>query len=332
MEWKNWSKATGRFFANIRRHGVRSYVYCVEANGGGGFHVHACCVLDKQHTFFEHIGWDKKKKKEVRSWRSDSLRELVRWYWGRIEWRVGNDGKKERVSISYGNSDVMGCKTSEVVGYITKEIFKSGSCEGAIRNFREGKKILDKSVKRILAFALVSGSGVRQFGCNRDITQIEVLDELEAIVDPSDTLSQLGVMEELEENPELVVLLQRLDSPKSNSANKTESRQIVIDSRSLLLLMDANKTDRKEYRPLPYCGIVPRGSLEYEKIKMFFENTELSQLWDNRNCSMTKKSSVCYKKDDLKEKEKLYEIINKINFEYAQKKITNFLDKSRSVC
>lgn len=208
VDWLKWSKARERFFHNLRKKGgVKSYAYSVESNGTCGYHVHACIVFDRCILFQRIRGAD-----GVDRWRSDAIRDMVRFFWGdiktvkatlkipralskrRITGRSrGGDEEidiKYKESKPYGLIDVQGAYSRDAIDYITKELYKVASCEDSLKRYESGEEIDDRDIKRIYAFAVSSVCGIRLFGTSRDIAVVREPEEGGA-----PTLAEIALME-----------------------------------------------------------------------------------------------------------------------------------------
>lgn len=141
-DWKEANVYRERFFKQIRRQGVKSYVYSVEATGRGGFHIHTLLVFDRMLRGFVHSDG---------SWRSDEARTLCQRYWPHIvDTKLVRDG--------------------EGAQYVTKELYKVGAAERPLKKWAKGEALSSSEEKTVLTFALAHRANVRLLSTSRDIT------------------------------------------------------------------------------------------------------------------------------------------------------------------
>lgn len=142
-DWSSANVYRDRFFKQIRRRGVKSYVYSVEATGRGGFHIHALLIFDHMLRGFVHTDG---------SWRSDEARTLCQRYWPHLV-------------------DVKLVRDGEGSQYVTKELYKVGGAERPLKKWSKGEALTLSEEKTILTFALAHRANVRLLSTSRDITE-----------------------------------------------------------------------------------------------------------------------------------------------------------------
>lgn len=246
VEWQSHKKKLSRWLVNMGRQGVQSYVYGVESNSSGGYHVHLALILNGQYEW-EWV--QSKTDPSSGAWRSDYWRGLAAWYWGKVEW-AGPAGSRERVSRSYGFVDVKGGATDALVGYVTKELFKYSGAEQALKADRAGTANLN-DYKKILTFALATAAHYRQFGTSRDIV---IDDPDDGNADSSELVGDQGE-----------ILSTRLDSQSNNSSDENPPRTIVLSRIQLARAMGYSSTQARSLLPWS-AGQVDPETAEYRII------------------------------------------------------------------
>ena len=149
-DYKMLNKHRAKVFRNLRRRGVKSYAYAVEATARGGFHIHAALIFDKQmYIWTDSTG--------VARWPND-IREMLRDMWG-------------------ANVDVQAMTSAGAAGYITKELYKYGGAEYPLKRLLDGDDVSKNERQSIITYALAHYSGIRLLGTTRDIKAPEIEDD-----------------------------------------------------------------------------------------------------------------------------------------------------------
>jgi hypothetical protein len=141
--WINMRQALKKFKMKLRKMGMKNYAMTLEAHENGGCHAHMIAIFDKEMKMHATKG-DKYRVNDI---------EII--YKIKKAWAD---------ALGYGMDsafvDVLACGNSGLVGYITKELKKTASCEKAMRNV-EVNKDSPSDRKKILAFYFADRNKMR---------------------------------------------------------------------------------------------------------------------------------------------------------------------------
>jgi hypothetical protein len=132
--WVNAKPAIKKFKERLRNLGMIDYAMTLEAHEAGGCHAHMIAIFDKQ------LKTHATKGKEYR------VNDIELVYKIKKAWANALGYNMDSAFV-----DVLACGNSGLVGYITKELKKTASCEKALRNAEAGNDRPDDR-KKILAF------------------------------------------------------------------------------------------------------------------------------------------------------------------------------------
>jgi hypothetical protein len=221
--WINARPAIMKFKAKLRKLGMIDYAMTLEAHEAGGCHAHMIAIFNKQIKAHATKG---------REYRINDI-ELV--YKIKKAWADALGYNMDSAFV-----DVLACGNSGLVGYITKELKKTASCEKAMRNVEAGIDRPNDS-KKILAFYFANKYKMRLLYVSKGISAGAEPEEGEP---PA---------------PDLI----------TNVISQTPQGKRVLHTctvtRSELLKMI------KHEEISPYTGTIDAGTAEYEAVMRIFE-------------------------------------------------------------
>jgi hypothetical protein len=221
--WINTKPALLKFKVRLRKLGMTDYAMTLEAHENGGCHAHMIAIFNNQIKMHATKG-DKYRVNDI---------ELVY----RIK-RAWADALGYNMDSAF--VDVLACGNASLVGYITKELKKTSSCEKAMRNVEAGNDRPDDR-KKLLAFYLADKHRMRLLYVSKGIS---------AEPEPEE-----------DETPEADLITNVIT--ESQKAPKVLYTCLVTKS-ELLKLIKYNEIS-------PYTGTVDPITREYEAMMGIFE-------------------------------------------------------------
>jgi hypothetical protein len=235
---KTWTKARPalkRYKEKLRKMGIIDYVDTLEAHENGGCHIHMIAIFGESMKIHATKG-DKYRVNNI------EILYKIKKAWADA---LGYDMDSAFV-------DVLACGNTGLVGYITKELKKTASCEQAIRN-AEANKDTPSDRKKMLAFYLADKYKMRLLHVSKGIS---------AEPEPEEG-----------ETPEADLI--------TNVITDTDRRPKVLFS--ILVTRKELLQHMAEQEISPFTGEIDRITKEYEvMIRMFDEKCELSRILGNK--------------------------------------------------
>jgi hypothetical protein len=236
--WTNTRHALKKFKMRLRKMGMKNYAMTLEAHENGGCHAHMIAIFGNQIKMHATKG-DKYRVNDI------EIIYKIKKAWADA---LGYDMDSAFV-------DVLACGNSGLVGYITKELKKTASCEKAIRNV-EVNKDSPGDKKKILAFYFADRNKMRLLYVSKGIG---VQAEPEEGETPTDLITDVII-----------------DNEKKPDTKPKTLFTCLVTRRELLQHMEEREIS-------PYTGEVDRISKEYEvMISIFEERCELSKILSNK--------------------------------------------------
>jgi hypothetical protein len=232
--WINTRPALKKFKVKLRKMGMKNYAMTLEAHENGGCHAHMIAIFEKTIKMHATKG-DKYRVNDI------ELIYKIKKAWADA---LGYDMDSAFV-------DILACGSTGLVGYITKELKKTQSCEKAIRNVEANVgKPSDK--KKILTFYFAGRNKMRLLYVSKGISATAEQNEGEM---PIEFIT--NVITDTPQRPKVLFSL-------------------LITRKELLQHMSEQEIS-------PYTGEVDRISREYEvMIRIFDERYELSRILGNK--------------------------------------------------
>jgi hypothetical protein len=163
--WLKTKPALRKFKAKLRKMGMINYAMTLEAHENGGCHAHMIAIFKKAIKMHATKG-DKYRINDI------EIIYKVKKAWADA---LGYDMDSAYV-------DVLACGSDSLVGYITKELKKTASCEKSIKNV-EVNKDTPNDRKKILAFYFAEKNKMRLLYVSKGICATEEPDENEVPAD-----------------------------------------------------------------------------------------------------------------------------------------------------
>jgi hypothetical protein len=220
--WVKTRPALRKFKDRLRKMGMINYTMTLEAHENGGCHAHMIAIFKKA------IKMHATKEKKYR------LNDIGIMYKIKKAWADALDYDMDSAFV-----DVLACGNSNLVGYITKELKKTASCEKAIKNV-EVNKDTPNDRKKILAFYFAMKNKMRLIYVSKGLCATA---EPEEGATPTDLIT--NVITESQKSPRVLYTC------------------IVMKSELLEMI---------KYEEIsPYTGNVEQISREYEAVMSIFE-------------------------------------------------------------
>jgi hypothetical protein len=188
------------FNRRMRALGMVEMVRCVEANAGGGCHIHVLVKMDRPMPFMD--GWDKKNHRPVLRLDDEELYKGIRKAW------------------TIGFEDIQVVKDSKVGGYVLKELSKYSSYEESLEKVISGD--YEKAdVQRLLTHYYADMTHTRLFTVSKGLRK-QVETSQEEVPEPP----QEVIQEDSEKTGE-IDLINNMSKSTSNSGKATEGAKRI---------------------------------------------------------------------------------------------------------
>jgi hypothetical protein len=220
--WTRTRPALRKFKDRLRKMGMINYIMTLEAHESGGCHAHMIAIF--------------KKKMKIHATKENKYRlnDIEVIYKIKKAWADALDYDMDSAFV-----DIIACGNTGLVGYITKELKKTASCEKAMRNV-EINKDTPSDIKKILAFYFAGKNRMRLLYVSKGISATAEPEEGET---PTDLIT--NVITDMQKSPKVLYTT------------------LVLKSELLKMI---------KYEEIsPYTGEVEQISKEYEAVMGIFE-------------------------------------------------------------